>query len=120
MVKSFNSAGVRWRSSLVPADMNKMKTDAGEGTSEIPRGFIAELLISAECEIAAFRAAVTESYGAAQAELAVFDWIHAMEVAEWSISDGIPDWRRFTITATAKLAERVCSIRSFYSTEEIL
>jgi len=116
MVKNFVSSSLRVSTSPLALSAPRTHEDA----VEISLDTIVELLISAEYEMAAFRAAVTESYGAAQAELAALDWIHEMEAAEWSISDAIPDWRRFTIAATAKLAERVCPIRSFYSTEELL
>ena len=98
--------------------MSDVEPGTREGVAAIPLGAIADLLISAECEIAAFRAAVTESYGAAQEELAIADWLEAMEAAEWSIPNIMPNWRKFTIAAALKLADRVCCLPSISSMED--
>ncbi len=61
----------------------------------------------AERELASFAAAVTESFGAAQAELATEDWINELERIACRPGDAIPCWRQATIAAASRLANRV-------------
>jgi hypothetical protein len=77
------------------------------GNAYISIALLAELIHSAEGELTAFYVAVCRLHGITHAELAADDWIREVETAEWNCSDQIPEWRRFTIKAAAKLAERI-------------
>ena len=66
-----------------------------------------ELMTMAQQELAAFIGAVTELYGAEQAQLSAEDWLH-----ELVSMDGLPgptarDWQIFTIAVLARLANRL-------------
>jgi len=37
----------------------------------------------------------------------IHDWVEEIEWMDWPSGDAIPDWRRLTIAAAAKLATRV-------------
>jgi len=64
------------------------------------------LLNTAERELSAFMTAVSYSYGLEQARLSAEDWVDELEAM-----DGLPDcssqWRRITIAAAARLANRL-------------
>lgn len=67
----------------------------------------AEPLRTAESELAAFYAAVSEMYGPEEATQAALDWIQALENTD-QVSGGSPsDWRPTTIAAARGLASRV-------------
>lgn len=100
-------------------DVGKITSKYGGSAAEL-HDSAAELLVAAETEMAAFYSAVTENYGAAQAELAALDWLREMEQADWSIADGGPNWRSFTYMAAVKLADRICPERLFSYTEDSL
>ena len=70
---------------------------------------IAELLLSAECEVASFYRAIRERYGPEQAGLAFQDWLSEVEVIDWPSEGQVPDWRQCTIGAVAKLAARLAA-----------
>jgi hypothetical protein len=67
----------------------------------------AELQGSAQRELAAFYAAVSEMYGPEEATRAALDWIEALEKMD-PVSGGTSlDWRQTTIAAAGCLASRV-------------
>jgi hypothetical protein len=65
-----------------------------------------ELITMAEQELAAFFSAVTELYGAKQAELSAEDWLHEL-VAMRDLPASIREWRQLTVKVSARLASRV-------------
>ena len=61
----------------------------------------------AERELASFIAAVTESYGAAQARFAAEDWLEESDLMDSPPRSEVRDWRSVTVAASARLASRV-------------
>jgi hypothetical protein len=59
-------------------------------------------LILAEKELSAFISAVDKLFGAEQARQSAPDWIEELELIDWP-SGSIPDWRRATVGASARL-----------------
>ena len=70
----------------------------------------ADLATMAEKELAAFFKAVTQMFGAEQAELAAEDWLH-----ELSKTDELPNstrgWSSFTAKVSVRLAARVNALK---------
>ena len=73
---------------------------------------LARLMNLAQRELGAFMIAVTEAYGSEEGELAADDWLN-----ELGATDELPDlttrdWRRITIAAAARLANRLTGPRT--------
>lgn len=64
---------------------------------------LASLLILAEKELSAFISAVDQLFGAEQARQSALDWIEELERMDWPSGESIPDWRRATVGASARL-----------------
>jgi hypothetical protein len=62
-------------------------------------------------ELASFVAAVTESFGAAQAELAAEDWLDEVEGIDCRQGGPVSCWRQVTIAAASRLASRIAALR---------
>ena len=60
-------------------------------------------LILAEKELSAFIRAVDQLFGAEQARQSALDWIEELERMDWPSGESIPDWRRATVGASARL-----------------
>jgi hypothetical protein len=60
-------------------------------------------LILAEKELSAFITAVDKSFGAEQARQSALHWIEELEIMDWPSGETIPDWRRATLGASARL-----------------
>jgi hypothetical protein len=60
-------------------------------------------LILAEKELSAFIIAVDKLFGDAQARQSALDWIEELELMDWPSGESIPDWRRATLGASARL-----------------
>ena len=60
-------------------------------------------LIQAEKELSAFIRAVDKLFGAEQARQSALDWIEELGRMDWPTGESIPDWRRATVGATARL-----------------
>lgn len=67
----------------------------------------AGLIRMAQRELAALYTAVTELFGAEQAELSAEDWLHEVE-ASGTLPESAHEWRLITAKVIAQLAER-CS-----------
>ena len=81
-------------------ETRKMLTDAEtDRCSQLTSGF----LIQAEKELSAFICAVDELFGAEQARQSALDWIEELKLMDWPSGDSIPDWRRATVGASARL-----------------
>ena len=68
---------------------------------------LAKLMTMAERELGAFISAVTELFGSEQARLAAEDWLDELVSMEALPGLTSRDWRFITITASARLANRV-------------
>ena len=77
-----------------------MSTDAEtERCDQLTSGF----LILAEKELSAFIRAVDRLFGAARARQSALDWIEQLGHMDWPSGESIPDWRRATVGASARL-----------------
>jgi len=65
------------------------------------------LLPRAEKELGAFARAVNKLFGSAHVGQSIEDWVEEFESIDWPAGGAIPDWRRVTIVAAARLASRV-------------
>ena len=74
---------------------------------QAPAGPVAELLMTAERELAAFYTAVVRRYGPEEARRAAYDWIEEMETMDWPLDGAVPNWRRVSIAAANCLSSRV-------------
>jgi hypothetical protein len=61
------------------------------------------LLILAEKELSAFIRAVDKLFGSEQACQSALDWIGELGRMDWPSGESIPDWRRATVGASARL-----------------
>lgn len=62
---------------------------------------------TAETELAAFMTAVREMYGPEEASESAEDWLQELEAVNWALDARNFNWRRLTIAAAARLADRV-------------
>jgi hypothetical protein len=58
-----------------------------------PAGLVADLLMTAERELATFYTAVVRGHGPEEARKAANDWIEEVETMDWPVDGSIPDWR---------------------------
>ena len=68
---------------------------------------VAELMTTAETELAAFYEAVFRRYGQKEARKSAQDWIEELETMDWPADSALPNWRPVTIAATDCLALRI-------------
>ena len=61
-------------------------------------------LILAEKELSAFIRAVDKLFGTEQARQSARHWREELERMDWPSGESIPDWRRATVGASARLA----------------
>ena len=76
-------------------------------TRQASAGLVADLLRTAERELAAFYTAVVGRYGPEEARRAAYDWIEEMETMDWPLDGAVPNWRRVSIAAANCLALRI-------------
>jgi hypothetical protein len=76
-------------------------------TRQASAGLVADLLRTAERELAAFYTAVVGRYGPEEVRRAAYDWIEEMETMDWPVDSAVPNWRRVSIVAANRLASRV-------------
>src|ERR1700719_1507632 len=62
-----------------------------------------DFLSLAEKELSAFIRAVDQLFGAEQARQSALDWIEELGRMDWPSGESIPDWRRATVGASARL-----------------
>jgi hypothetical protein len=67
----------------------------------------AELMMTAETELAAFYEAVFRQYGLKEAKTAAQDWIDELGKMNWPVDWALPNWRHVTIAAADCLAPRI-------------
>jgi hypothetical protein len=63
------------------------------------------LLILAGKELSAFIRAVDRLFGSEQARQSALDWIEELGCMDWPSGESIPDWRRVTVRASARLGD---------------
>ena len=81
-------------------EKRKMLMDADtDRCTQLASGF----LILAEKELSAFIRAVDKLFGAEQARQSALDWIEELGRMDWPSGESIPDWRRATVGASARL-----------------
>jgi hypothetical protein len=68
-----------------------------------------DFLTMAERELAAFFGAVTELFGAEQAEHSAEDWLHELEKVN-GLPASIREWRLITTRVATRLASRVAPL----------
>ena len=78
-----------------------------DGTTDDCVGFSDRLLPRAEKELGAFARAVNKLFSSAHVGQSIEDWVEEFESIDWPAGGTIPDWRRVTIVAAARLASRV-------------
>jgi hypothetical protein len=76
-------------------------------TQQASAARVADLLRTAERELAAFYMAVVGRYGPEEARRAAYDWIEEMETMDWPADWALPNWRRLSIAAANCLALRI-------------
>jgi len=90
-------------------EMREMSTDAEPDRCNQPTsGF----LILAEKELSAFIRAVEMLFGAEHAHQSALKWIEELERMDWPSGESIPDWRRATVGASARLGALLSAVNS--------
>jgi hypothetical protein len=75
-------------------------------TQNAPAGLVADLLLTAERELAAFYRSVVRRYGRKEARRAAHDWIKEMETMNWPSDAAGLNWRHVSIAAANYLSSR--------------
>jgi hypothetical protein len=83
------------------------KTRSVVHAQQAPVERVAELMTTAETELAAFYEAVFRRYGLTKARKAAQDWIEELETMDWPADWALPNWRHVTIVAADCLAFRI-------------
>jgi hypothetical protein len=65
------------------------------------------VLPEAEKELASFARAVSRLVGSAYVHQSIEYWVEEFESIDWPSGEAIPDWRRVTIAAAARIASRM-------------
>ena len=87
--------------------MCEKKTSSIVHAQQAPVERVAELMTTAERELAAFYEAVFRQYGRKEARKAAQDWIDELETMDWPTDWVFPNWRHVTIIAANCLASRI-------------
>jgi hypothetical protein len=83
------------------------KTNSIVHAQQAPVERVAELMTTAEAELAAFCEAVFRRYGLKDAREAAQDWIEELETMDWPADWALPNWRHVTIAAADCLAFKI-------------
>jgi len=89
---------------------DKMSTEMinpGVEIAQLSVELVEECLIYAENELTVLYSAVIQLFGFEQAQLTMDDWLSELEAMEWPAESPIPNWRRPTLAAVSRLADRV-------------
>ena len=76
------------------------------GVADQERESMEQHLASAERALSAYVTAVHQLFGAEQASRAADSWIEELERADWPSEAPVIDWRKVTIAAAGRLADR--------------
>ena len=87
--------------------MRDEKKNPMVATQQASAARVADLLRTAERELAALCTAVAGRYGPEEARRAAYDWIEEMETMDWPLVGAVPNWRRVSIIAADCLALRI-------------
>jgi hypothetical protein len=87
--------------------MRDKKTSSIVHAQQVPVERVAELMTTAEVELAAFYEAVFRRYGLEEAKNAARDWIEELETMDWLADWALLNWRHMTIAAADCLAFRI-------------
>jgi hypothetical protein len=87
--------------------MRAKETSSSVETQQTSVERIADLLLTAERELASFYEAIKKGYGPEEARKAAHDWIEEVETMDWPAEGTIPNWRHVSIVAADCLASRV-------------
>ena len=91
---------------IVMLEKRKRSRDTGtDRRIQLANGFV----ILAEKELLAFISAVDKLFGAEQPHRSALDWIEELELMDWPSGESVPDWRRATLGASARLGTLMCS-----------
>lgn len=89
-------------------EKRKLSRDAEtDGCIELADGF----LVLAEKELSAFIHAVDKLFGPEQARQSALHWIEELELMGWPSGELIPDFRRATVGASARLGALLAGSR---------
>jgi hypothetical protein len=83
------------------------KTSSIVHAQQAPVERIAELMVTAETEFAAFYEAVFRRYGLKEAKKSAQDWIEELETMDWPADSALQNWHQVTIAAADCLAFRI-------------
>jgi hypothetical protein len=83
------------------------KTGSIFHAQQAPVERVAELMTTAEAELAAFYETVFRRYGLKEAKKAAQDWIEELGTMDWPADWALPNWRHVTIAAADSLAFRI-------------
>jgi hypothetical protein len=83
------------------------KTSSIVHAQHAPVERVAELMTTAETELAAFYEAVFRRYGPKEARKAAQDWIEELGTMDWPADWALPNWRHVTIAAADCVAIRI-------------
>lgn len=83
------------------------KTSSLVRAQQAPVERVAELMTTAETELAAFYEVVFRQYGLKEAKKAAQDWIEELETMDWPAGGALPNWHQVTIVAADCLAFRI-------------
>jgi hypothetical protein len=87
--------------------MRDKKTSSIVHAQQAPVDRVAELMMTAETELAAFYEAVFRRYGLKEAKKAAQDWIEELKTMDWPANRALPNWHHVTIAAAGCLASRI-------------
>ena len=87
--------------------MHNKETSSIVETQQPSIEMIADLLLTAERELASFYGAIKKSYGGEEATKAAHDWIDEVVAMDWPADGILPNWRDVSIVAADRLASRV-------------
>ena len=76
------------------------------GVADQQGQLMAQQLALAERELSAFVTAVHQLFGAEQAWRAADNWIEELERMDWPSEAPVIDWRKVTVAAAGRLADR--------------
>jgi hypothetical protein len=87
--------------------MNQGKAMSIDNNADDCVGLSERLLPRAKGELGSFAGAVNKLFGSAHVGESLEEWLEELGSIDWPAGEAIPDWRRITITAGARLASRL-------------
>jgi hypothetical protein len=91
--------------------MRDKGTNSTVEIQQAPVERIADLLLTADRELASFYGAIEKRYGAEEARKAAYDWIDEVERMDWPLDGVVPNWSQVSIVAANCVAFRVIEQR---------